>query len=171
MERVASTAGVSAKTVYAIFGNKRGLLASVLDRAIAGDAEPVALLDRPWVDELRAMPDVADRLRRLAVEGAAILARRATIDALIAAAADVDAEAAELAAEARAARRLGQRALLEIALSPRAVSDLEADTLYAIGSPEVYRTLTMERGWSSSRFAAWYADVLVRLLDDPVPTA
>lgn len=59
----------------------------------------------------------------------------------------------------------------EIALSPRAVSDLEADTLYAIGSPEVYRTLTMERGWSSSRFAAWYADVLVRLLGDPVPTA
>ena len=46
--------------------------------------------------------------------------------------------------------------------------DLEtaAETVFSIGSPEVYRLLTLDRGWSGSRFEDWYADTLERLLLD-----
>ena len=43
---VAAAAGVSVPFVYAAFGNKVGLLKRVLDVAIAGDDEPVAVRDR-----------------------------------------------------------------------------------------------------------------------------
>ena len=45
-------------------------------------------------------------------------------------------------------------------LSPSAA----ADGLFAIGSPETYRLLTADRGWSPERFERWYADTLARLL-------
>jgi hypothetical protein len=38
------------------------------------------------------------------------------------------------------------------------------DALYAIGSPETYRLLTVDRGWSPARFERWYADTMARLL-------
>ena len=41
-----------------------------------------------------------------------------------------------------------------------------ADTLFAIGSPETFRLLTVERGWSPDRFERWYADTLALLLLD-----
>jgi hypothetical protein len=39
-----------------------------------------------------------------------------------------------------------------------------ADILYALGSPETYRLLTADRGWSPHRFERWYADAMARLL-------
>lgn len=48
--------------------------------------------------------------------------------------------------------------------------DLEtaADILYAIGSPETYQFLVVDRGWSASRFERWYGETLALLLLDPV---
>jgi hypothetical protein len=71
----------------------------------------------------------------------------------------------------KAQRFAGQRALLQIALGTtgfRDGLDLEAaaETVFSIGSPEVYRLLTLDRGWSGSRFEDWYADTLERLLLD-----
>jgi hypothetical protein len=39
-----------------------------------------------------------------------------------------------------------------------------ADILFAIGSPETYRHLVVDRGWSGARFERWYAETLERLL-------
>jgi len=39
-----------------------------------------------------------------------------------------------------------------------------ADILYAVGSPETYRLLVVDRGWSRARFERWYGDALDRLL-------
>ena len=39
-----------------------------------------------------------------------------------------------------------------------------ADALYAIGSPETYLLLTVDRGWSPAKFERWYGDSLERLL-------
>ena len=63
IEAVAERAGVAAQTVYYVFGTKRNLLAAVLDASIAGDVEPVAVLERPWFDELETAGD-ADLGRR-----------------------------------------------------------------------------------------------------------
>jgi hypothetical protein len=42
-----------------------------------------------------------------------------------------------------------------------------ADVLYAIGSPETYRLLVVDRGWSGSRFERWYGETLAMLLFPP----
>jgi hypothetical protein len=39
-----------------------------------------------------------------------------------------------------------------------------AATLYAIGGPETYLALVVDRGWTPERFAEWYADTLDCLL-------
>ena len=51
--------------------------------------------------------------------------------------------------------------------------DLEtgADILYALGSPETYRLLVVDRGWSGDRFEAWYGATLERLLLGPADFA
>ncbi len=163
MEAIADRANVSPKTVYASMRNRRGLLRAVLDRAIAGDEAPVAIADRPWVADLRASADPAERLAILAREGARILRRRVEIDAVLDQAALIDADAADLAAGVREERRIGQAALLRLALAPRDVDQASADTLFAIGSPDLYRTLTVGRGWSHEAFEAWYISLVQRL--------
>jgi AcrR family transcriptional regulator len=159
---VASRAVVSPKTVYAVFGDKRALLAAVLDRAIAGDDRPIPILDRDWVRAMREAATVRERLTILGREGAAILARRAPVDELITRAADVDVGFRHLGDEARRQRRAGQAALLAIAIGRRA-RPREIDTLFAIGSPEVYRLLVARGDWNHARFEGWYVDTLKRL--------
>src|SRR5260370_27043869 len=44
---------VSVPTVEALFGTKARLLKAAIDVAIAGDDEPVAVLDRGWAAEAR----------------------------------------------------------------------------------------------------------------------
>jgi AcrR family transcriptional regulator len=166
MDAIATRANVSPKTVYALVHNRRGLLKAVLDRAVAGDEAPVAIVDRPWVAALRAAPDPADRLAILGRAGARILQRRAAIDGVLERAALLDADAAELAASVREERRVGQASLLRLALAPRDVTDEAADALFAIGSPEVYRSLTVTRDWTHEAFEAWYVGLLQRLLLD-----
>lgn len=169
MQAVADRAGVSAATVYAAFGHKRTLLAALLDVSIAGDDAPVAVLDRAWVDDLRREPDLARRLSLLARQGRAILERRAPIDEVLRTAAAIDPEINSLWEDAREQRRAGQAQLLRLVAGDHGLRDglswSEAgDTLYAIGSPETYRLLVIDRGWSAARFERWYAETLRRLL-------
>lgn len=159
---IADQASVSAKTVYARFGNKRRLLADVLDHAIAGDALPVPVLERDWVRAMRDESDRAKRLDLLAEGGAAILARRTDVDGLIRQAADVDPALRDLMATSRTQRRAGQAQLLRIALG-ESPDEEDIDTLFALGSPEVYRLTVIESGWPHDRFVAWYASTIRRL--------
>jgi hypothetical protein len=38
------------------------------------------------------------------------------------------------------------------------------EIVWTIASPDVYRLLTVERGWSKERFSQWLGDALTRLL-------
>src|SRR6202048_3214175 len=64
IEAIAGEAGVAVPTVYLAFGTKRALLVELLDIEDVGDEEAVAVLERPWVDELRRDPDPQGQLRR-----------------------------------------------------------------------------------------------------------
>ncbi len=169
LQAIADAASVSVATVYATFGNKRTVLKELVDVSIAGDDEPVAIIDRPWVAELRAEPDRARRVRLFAASGRRILDRRSAVDAVVQAAAAGDAEIAELWDELRRQRREGQARLLALVAGPAGLrADLAAgeaaDILYAAASPETYRTLVGERGWSPERFEAWTVEVIEGLL-------
>jgi hypothetical protein len=142
-----------------------------VDLSISGGEGAPPILDQPWVQEMREELDPRRRLRILAENGRSILERRSAFDEVVRGAAAAEPEMATLWERGKAQRFAGQRALLQIALGTtgfRDGLDLEtaAETVFSIGSPEVYRLLTLDRGWSGSRFEDWYADTLERLLLD-----
>jgi len=166
---VAARAGVSSETVYAVFRSKRGLLEAVVDASIAGDHEPVPVLERPWVEALRDEPDVERRVKMLAHGGRAILERIAPIHRMLVGAAAVEPAAAEVLKRYAAQRLEGQRALVRIVIGdapmrPGVSMRAAVDTVFAIGSPDTYRLLVEDRGWTPARFERWYTDTLIRLL-------
>lgn len=169
IEAIAAAAGVSPETVYATFHTKRALLAALVDVSLAGDDEPVPLLERGWVRQLRDEPDRRRRTALLASAGRAILERRSDVDDVVRGAAAADPEIAALLAAGKADRHAGQRELLRLVAGPDGLRhglalDEAADVLYALGSPETWRQLVVERGWSPARFEAWYAEAIERLL-------
>jgi AcrR family transcriptional regulator len=171
MQAIAARARISPATVYATFTNKRSLLSALVDVSIAGDDAPVPILERAWVRAMRDEQDRLNRLRILARNGRLILERRTPIDEVVRAAAQADPDIRALWEEGKAQRLAGQRELLRIAAGRDGVreglSRLAAlDILYAIGSPETYRLLVIDRGWSADRFEEWYAETLQRLLFD-----
>src|ERR1700737_4980047 len=56
MESIAFEAGVATDTVYASFGNKAGLLRTLLQVRVTGDDSPIPLLDREGPQDVRAQP-------------------------------------------------------------------------------------------------------------------
>jgi AcrR family transcriptional regulator len=169
LQAIADAASVSVATVYAAFGNKRTVLKELVDVSIAGDDEPVAIIDRPWVGELRQEPDRARRVRIFAANGRRILERRSAVDGIVHAAAATDPEVAELRSELRRQRREGQGRLLELVAGPegfrRDLAPGEAgDILFTVLSPEAYLTIVDELGWTPERFEAWSIEQIEALL-------
>jgi AcrR family transcriptional regulator len=175
IDAIAATAIVSPETVFSTFGSKRSLLSQLVDLSISGGEGATPILDQAWVQEMRKEPDPRRRLKILAANGRSILERRSALDEVVRGAAAADSEMAALWERGKAQRFAGQRALVQIALGTTELRDgldLEtaAETVFSIGSPEVYRLLTLDRGWSGSRFEDWYADTLERLLLDRPPS-
>jgi AcrR family transcriptional regulator len=172
IDAIATRANVSVETVYATFGTKRAILSDLLDVSMAGDNAPVPILDRGWVGALRAEPDPKRRLRILARNGRAILERTAAVYQVLAGAAAADPQLASLLELNKAQRYAGQRELLRLALADHPLREgmtvrSAADIVFAVGSPETYRLLVVDRGWSAPRFERWYAQTLTDLLLDP----
>ena len=165
MQAIAEQAGISPATVYATFVTKRAVLSALVDIAIAGDDAPVAILDRPWVAQLRGEADPGRRIGLLAHHGRLMLERRAPVDEVLRAAAAADPEIAAMWEQAKAQRFIGQRVLLGIVAGPALRPTGEAvDAMYAIGSPETYQLLVRDRGWAPARFEKWYAKSIAGLI-------
>jgi AcrR family transcriptional regulator len=171
MEEIATRAGAGPATVYRLFGSKRGLLAAVLDVAFVGDDEPVAFGDRPSVAAALAETDPRRLLEAFAGLAGALMERSGPIQLVLRGAASVDAEAAELLdvanrqrleGQSRIARALASRGLLRGDLD----EDEAADIIYTVMSPDVYRLITVERGWSADRYERWLARALCCMLLD-----
>jgi AcrR family transcriptional regulator len=169
IDAIAEHAAVSPETIYATFKNKRSILSRSIDVSMAGDDTPVPILERSWVNEMRDEPDPHRRLQILARNGRLILERTAPIYEVLRGAAAADPEIAALWERNKAQRFAGQRALLAIlvgrsSLREGLAANAAADTLFAIGSPETYRLLVVDRRWSPDRFERWYAATLATLL-------
>ena len=169
IDAIAARAEVSSETVYATYGNKRSLLSELIDVSMAGDDAPVPILERGWVRAMRDEPDPLRRLQILATNGRLILERTAPVYEVLRGAAAADPQVASLWELNKAQRFEGQRALLRILTERNPLREgltarTAADVLFAIGSPETYRLLVLDRGWSPDRFERWYAETLARLL-------
>ena len=171
IEGVGEAAGVATQTVYYVFGTKPNLLAAVLDATIAGDAEPVALLDRPWFDPVEAETEAATAVEQLVTAGVAIIARTAPIYEVVRRAA-ADPEVGALLDENRRRRREDQRRLVEVLdRSTHLRAGLEVqeatDIFYGLINEEVFLLLTADCGWDEARFRRWATRVLVQEMVGP----
>jgi AcrR family transcriptional regulator len=166
---VAADAGVSAHTVYKAFRNKPTLLKAVFDYAIAGDDEPVPILQRERAARLRAEPDPREKLRIYTDGLIGTLTRGAALHLLARAAADSDPEVASIWAQTQTERLTGMTHLADhlaegghLALN---VSAADArDILWAYTSPELYQLLVLQRGWSPERYRDWTREMLIAAL-------
>ena len=175
LEQVAGAADVPLPTLYRLFGSKRALLAAVLDVSFGGDDQPITFADRPAVRAARAEPDPAKMVTAFARIVRELAERSSAIQHVLATAAHVDADAAELLAQIRRQRHTGQSRIVAAiaarnALDPDlSLSDAE-DITYAALSPEVHRMLTIERRWTAEQYERWLARALSSLLrPQPVP--
>ena len=164
---VARAAGVSAQNVYKAFGNKPGLLKAVFDVAMAGDDEPLTMMQRDALTRVREEPDPREKLRLYGRFVAETAPRHTPVQLLVRAAAETDPEAAavwgQLCAERLHGMTMFARGLAEHLRDDVTVDDAR-DLLWTHNSPEVYDLLVNARGWPPSKFGQWLSASLVAAL-------
>lgn len=168
IEAVAERAGVAVQTVYYVFGTKRNLLAAVLDASIAGDVGPTPVLQRDWVDALRAEQDPTSAVESLLEASVAIVARATPIYEVVRRA-SADPDVSALLEDNRSRRRRDQRDLIEILgrsghLRPELDVDTAADVFYGLMNEEVFQLFTRDCGWSTEQFRSWATSLLLHQL-------
>jgi AcrR family transcriptional regulator len=164
---IATAAGVAPQTVYAAFGTKRSILKELVDIRIAGNDEPIPVIEQPFVQRIQATPDVRDKLRIFAEHLRAVHERTVDVLAALRAAADSDPDIAELWRTLLDQRRRGQELFAQHLFSTGALRpDLGvpevADIISTLMDHEIYRMLVRDRGWSPTAWEAWFADLLDR---------
>jgi AcrR family transcriptional regulator len=162
MRDVAREAGVAVETLYSHYSSKRKLFDAVIDHAVVGDDEPVAVAERP---EFLAMGRGrrGERIDAAAAVVVAIHARTGLFAKLIREAATSDDEIAEVLRATRERQRDDVEAGLALILGRRPTDD-ERDGAWAIVSPEVYLLLVEESDWSLDQYERWMSETLARVL-------
>lgn len=172
MARIADESGVPPATMYRLFGSKRAILKEVLDVSFGGDDEPIEFQHRPEVRAAFAEQDPAATLDAFADLHVYVMKRAAALQHVLATSAVVDDEAAEMLEVTREQRHTGQGRIVRDlarrkALHPGLTQAVATDIVYTLMSPEVYRILTVERGWTEQAYRAWLASSLrAQLLRD-----
>jgi AcrR family transcriptional regulator len=169
IQALADEAGVAVQTIYAAFGNKRTILAELLDVAIAGDDEEIVVNAREWMRPVWEAPTATERLRAYAAAVSRIMAGAGDVFAVVTAAAATDPDVVELAATTEQRRRTGAASVVESvrsvgALRPGLDVERAVDVLWLLNSPAVYRHLVRQAGWSPEEYGSWLADAMVREL-------
>lgn len=160
---IASEAGVSAASVYATFGSKSGLLARVIDVAIAGDQAAASLGERPAARAALAAPTGRRACDLTAALIAAVQQRVSDLLPLLREAATVDTDAAALQARQEAGRHSGMREFVQ-GLGDRRRPTLDvgraADIAYVLTDPTHFHRLVTQGDWSVEEYTTWLADAL-----------
>jgi TetR/AcrR family transcriptional regulator, regulator of autoinduction and epiphytic fitness len=176
LEAIADAADTSLPTLYRLFSSKPALLKAVLDVSFGGDDQPVAFGDRPDVQAARGEPDPHALITAFARIGRDFMERSSAIMRVLATAAQVDPDAAQLMDQIRHQRHTGQSRITAAlsacgALDPDLELSEAADITYAVMSPDVHHILTVERGWTAGQYEQWLLRSLGALLrSDPGTT-
>lgn len=163
MELVAAEAGVALKTVYAAFGTKSGLLRSLWDLQLKGDADDAPVAERDWyrevLDEARPERQLALNARNVRV----VRSRIGTLLGVIRSAAVVDADCAALWHLIETEFYENQRVIVQSIASRGGLRDgldvvRATDILWTLNHPDVWHLLVGERGWTPAEWEQWFAD-------------
>jgi AcrR family transcriptional regulator len=172
VDAIAEAAGVSRKTVFTSVGGKVQTLKLALDWAIAGDDEPVPIVERPSVKEARNDPDARRILRGYAHQVRDVSERTGRLYLVMQSAAGLYDDVRELAEQMGAQRLRGMQVLAgelarRDALKPDVTTAEAADVLWLCNDPAVHHRLVVEQGWLPDRYEEWLAEALISLLIRP----
>ncbi len=169
IEAIAADAGVSVKTVYHLFGEKRGLLKEVMDVTLAGD-EDRPVLEQAGPQQVRIEPDQRRQVELTARGTAARMEQIRPMDDILRSAAAVDRDAAALRQDIQLRQRrsamhtiagwIAANGPLRDDISP----DQAGDVLWVLTSPEVHRMYRDDCGWTADQYATWLADAALDAL-------
>ncbi|HEX6556336.1 MAG TPA: helix-turn-helix domain-containing protein [Ktedonobacteraceae bacterium] len=166
LQMIAEAAGVSPKTVSAVFGSKHGILAALVNPSAFDN--PVQHL----LDQLRASQEPLQRVALVVLITRQVYESLASQLELLRTAGVVAPELADLAREVELRRHHNQSHLI-VALQEQRVlrydlsSEQATDVLWALTSYDLYRKLVVERRWSPERYESWLTDLLIQQLLQP----
>ncbi len=160
MRDIAAEAGVATETVYAYFPSKRALFQAVVDVAVVGDDQPIALAERA---EFAAIGQGSrrDRITAAARLVAGVHVRTAAFAKVLREAASSDQEIATMLDATRERQRRDVAAAVELVVGG-AVDEADRDGVWALTSPEVYLLLVESSGWSADQYQTWMTEMLER---------
>jgi AcrR family transcriptional regulator len=169
MRGIADQAGVSVKTVEALYGTKAELLKEVVDYTIAGDLRPIPVLGRESVAAMQAAPDASAMLDLHAHHTRIISGRAAPIFWVVEQAAAAHHDVARLWAQMCDNRRGGAHwaattLLTKPGLPPRISQGYAEEVFWIAIDPGTYRSLTLGRGLSQADFETWIRSFYGKML-------
>jgi AcrR family transcriptional regulator len=163
VEAIAGRAEVAVPTLYAAFGSKRQILASLVTQLKDAYAVP---------DRVRVL--LADPDPRRQLEAAARITREFAVAAwdviaVLDAARQADPELTELWDQVEGARLRDQQALAAQfaaagVLKPGLKVAQAGDIFWAMSGHDLYHRLVIERGWSADQYERWLLATLTDLL-------
>jgi AcrR family transcriptional regulator len=164
MEAIAEAAEVSPKTVAAVVGSKREILAEIV-KPDAFEAPIQELLS-----QLRTGQEPEQRVKLVVLISRRVYESLRTEFELLRTAGVVDPELADLARRIEARRRHNQSYLITDlhergALRHNLSSEEALDILWSLTGYDLYRMLVIECGWEAGRYENWLSQLLLdRLL-------
>lgn len=157
---IARDAGVSVETVYKAFSTKAGVLKALFDVSVAGDDEPIPMVERDVIQNVAKAPDAAEKLELYAKHLAASMPRSAPVQLLARDGAAVSPDAAEVWKQVRDETLTGMTMFAsDLARTGqlRVSAGQARDILWTYHAPELYELLVLERGWSVTRYGKFVA--------------
>ena len=169
MRGIADQAGVSVKTVEALYRTKAELLKHVVDYAIAGDLRPIPVSGREPVAAMEAAPDAPAMLDLHARQVTDIAERSAQVFWVVEQAAPADPDIAGLWAQMTDNRRYGARwaattLLGKPGLPPHVGQHYAEEVFWLAIDPGTYRSLTLGRGLNLADFETWIRNFYDKML-------
>jgi AcrR family transcriptional regulator len=170
MADIAREAGVALQSVYTAGQSKADLLHLVTDIAVAGDDQQVMLAERPEFVAVAAESDPRQQVRMLASLIAATMERLAPVWTAYREAAAVDAKAESnlVAAHRRRRETFGELIRMVPAQRLRHDHDRSADTMWAVGSIDVFLLVRTVLEWDATQYAEWLQETLIDQLVTPL---
>lgn len=176
VEAIAHQAGVAPATIYQAFGTKQAILASGLDVTVAGDATPVAVLDRDWVKVAAAEADPKRRLATVVEHACEIAARTAPIKEVMRDAAATEPAVRDLITQDTQRRHRTQQALVDLLIEQRPLRagvdrQRAVDVFFVLVNSQTYQLLVEHLGWTVPEWCEWLVQALDRELfgSQPAP--
>jgi AcrR family transcriptional regulator len=172
LDQIAERAGVAVQTVFFHFGNKPTLLKEAVDVAAVGDDEPLALLERPWFDQLQTETDPRRIIELWTMNGRAIAGRIAPLMRVVRGATSTDPEVAAQWDTNQRQTRTDHGVLVRLlaardALRPGLSTDQAVDVAFLLGNIETVLQCTDICGWTLDEWQHRITDLLAAALLAP----